>query len=172
MSSISICNMERNLNALLVLIISSILLGACAIQVFEDETPCPLCFLQRLGMFGVATGALMNCRFGRRALHYGLSLISALFGGAVALRQIALHICPGSPKFGLPFWGLNLYTWSFLVFACSVAYIALLLIFFDRSKKSEGSMNAFGHLAFIAAFGLEIANIVTSLVICGWGTCG
>jgi disulfide bond formation protein DsbB len=163
--------MERNLNALHVYLISAILLGAFAIQIFMDETPCSLCFLQRLCMIGVATGALMNCRFGPRKLHYGLSLLSSVLGGAIALRQIVLHICPDFPVFGKPFWGLSLYTWSFLIFASSVAYIGLMLIIFDQSKDLEDAMNAWCHFAFFTAFGIAVANIVVSFVICGWGTC-
>ncbi|MEZ5315572.1 MAG: disulfide bond formation protein B [Chlamydiales bacterium] len=161
--------MERNLNALLVYILTAILIGAFLIEIFADERPCVLCFLERLGMIGVAIGALMNCRLGPHKLHYGLSILSALFGGAVALRQIALHICPGFPVFGKSFWGLNLYTWSFLIFSSSIIYIALLLISFDQSKKSR--MNLWCRYAFFAAFGVTVANIIFSFSVCGWGTC-
>lgn len=163
--------MERNLNALLVYIISAILLGGFAVQIFMNETPCILCFLQRFGMLGVATGALMNCRFGPRKLHYGLSLFWAVLGGSIALRQIVLHICPDFPVYGKPVWGLSLYTWSFLIFSASIAYIALLLILFDRSKDLGDSMNAWCHFAFFTAFGVAAANMVVSFLICGWWTC-
>ena len=128
---------EKNLNALQALIIACVLFGGFGIQFFEHEEPCPLCLLQRIGMIGVASGALMNCRFGPNKAHYGLSLLAAFYGGFIALRQIALHVCPDFRTFGEPFWGLSLYTWSFLLFSCSVLYSGLLLLIFNQTN-SEG----------------------------------
>lgn len=164
---------EKNLNALLALIICGVLLGALAIQLFKHEQPCPLCLLQRLGMLGVATGALMNVKFNPQKAHYGLSLLGAFSGGFVALRQIALHVCPGFHTFGIPFWGLSLYTWSFLVFVSSVVYIALLLLIFNRTKENQEAlkMNWFGYLAFILVFIVAVVNIVTTFSLCGFGPC-
>ena len=164
---------ERNLNALMALIIAGVLWGALCIQFFKHEEPCPLCLLQRLGMLGVAIGALMNVKFGTRQMHYGLSLISAIFGGFVALRHISLHICPGFPTFGHPFWGLSLYTWSFFVFVSSVAYIALLFLIFDhREEKVHPSrVTWFGHFSFILVFLVALTNIFTTLWQCGLSVC-
>jgi disulfide bond formation protein DsbB len=164
---------ERNLNTLMAILIAAVLWGALCIQFIKQETPCPLCFLQRLGMLGVAAGALMNVKFGPRKIHYGLSLLSTLFGGFVALRQIALHVCPQFPTFGHPFWGLSLYTWSFILFACSVAYIALLLIIFEQKTDREGPKrpNGWGHLAFALVFLVALTNIFTTLWQCGLTPC-
>ena len=164
---------ERNCNTLMALLISCVLWGAYGIQFFLHEEPCVLCLLQRLGMLGVAFGALLNIKFGIRRSHYGLSLISAVFGGFVALRQIALHVCPTFSKFGKPFWGLSLYTWSFIVFSSSVLYIALLLLIFDRKKEDlkKTPMNVWGQLAFASVFLVAFSNIFTTLRQCGLGYC-
>jgi disulfide bond formation protein DsbB len=164
---------EKHLNALMALILSGVLWGALAIQFFKHEEPCSLCLLQRLGMLGVAGGALMNVKFAPRKLHYGLSLLFAFFGGFVALRQISLHICPGFLKFGTPFWGISLYTWSFFVFASSVLYIALLLLIFDRKWRSgeTAPLNWWGHLAFILVFLVALTNIFITLWLCKLGAC-
>lgn len=164
---------EKHLNALLVVIISVILWGALAIQFFYHEEPCALCLLQRLGMLGVTSGALMNVKFGPSKAHYGLSLLSAIFGGFVALRQIALHVCPDFSKFGEPFWGLSLYTWSFITFASSVAYIALLMLFFDKNKNPSESKiyNLWGHISFFLIFFVSLTNIFITFWLCGFGAC-
>ncbi len=164
---------ERNLNALMALILSCVLWGAFGFQFIEGEQPCPLCLLQRLGMLGVALGALLNVKFGIQRRHYSLSLLSAIFGGFVALRQIALHVCPGTPVFGKPFWGLSLYTWSFIVFASCVAYIALLTFIFAPQKNESqiARANWWGQLAFFSVFFVALANIITTLLQCGLGDC-
>lgn len=164
--------LERNLNALIVVILSCILLGAFGVQIFKHEQPCPLCLLQRLGMIGVACGALMNLKFGVRTLHYGLSLLSSLTGGFVAIRQWFLHICPNTPTFGTPFWGLNLYTWSFIIFVSTVTAIALLLIFFRHSdRKMHLRLNGWSFFAFVFMFLIACANAVVTLYLCGLTPC-
>jgi disulfide bond formation protein DsbB len=164
---------ERQLNALMALILAGILWAALGIQFIGKEEPCPLCFLQRLGMLGVASGALMNVLCGVRRLHYGLSLLSALFGGFVALRHICLHICPGSTPFGKPIFGLSLYTWSFIVFTCCVAYITLLFLIFDTKKEEENPLKAtwFGQLSYIVVFLVSLTNIFAALWQCGVSAC-
>lgn len=162
---------ERFFNALIVLILSGVLLGAFGFQFIKHEEPCPLCLLQRLGMFGVGLGALLNVRFGIKMPHYGIILLSAFFGGFVALRQISLHVCPGFPLFGIPFWGLSLYTWSFLVFASTVLAVALLLFL---PKKTDGDKPALGmgeKSVIILFLVIALANTIATLFQCGLGPC-
>ncbi len=162
----------RNLNALLVYLLSAILLGAYAVQIFMGETPCSLCLLQRLGMTGVAFAALLNLRFGLRPAHYAVMLGMAIFGGAVALRQICLHVCPGFPTFGIPVWGLSLYTWSFLTFASTVVYVAVLLLLQNGTPDDHPTrMNLFAKGAFVLILLIALSNTVTTFLECGWGPC-
>lgn len=164
---------ERDLNALIIVIISGILLSAFGVQIFMHEQPCPLCLLQRVGMVGVATGALLNVWFGMRMSHYGLMLLSSLMGGFVALRQISLHVCPAFPKFGLPVLGLSLYTWSFVIFVCVVLAVALLLFLYDPKKSLDPppAFNGWCKFSFGLIFLVTFANIITTLFLCGLGPC-
>lgn len=165
--------LERNLNALLGIILSGVLLAGFWVQLIEHEQPCPLCLLQRLGMTGVACGPLLNLRFGIQISHYALSLLSLLMGGTVALRHISLHVCPGLPAFGFPVLGLSLYTWSFLVFACSGLFISLLLFLYNpkESPQVPDTINPWGKLAFTLLLLITLGNIITTLQICGLGPC-
>lgn len=166
-------SIERDLNALLILILSGVLLSAFGVQFIYHEKPCPLCLLQRLGMIGVACGAVLNLYFGIRMSNYGLILLSALFGGFVAIRQISLHVCPGFPSFGIPVLGLSLYTWSFLVFVCVILYTAILLFLYDprESERENLSLNLWGKWALFFITLITIVNIATTLMQCGLGPC-
>lgn len=163
----------RSLNALVIIIITGVLISAFGVQIFMHEEPCPLCFLQRLGMVSVASSLLLNLWFGIRPSHYGLALISSIVGGTIALRQIALHACPGTPTFGIPVLGLSLYTWSFLVFTCCILAVALLLFLYNP-KRSEETPSQFNYLE-IAACALLLfaaaANILSAFLDCGLGAC-
>ncbi len=167
----------RSLNVLFVLAVTLILLAAFGVQFAKGELPCPLCLLQRLAMLGVGAGALLNVRYGVRPRHYGLALVSANFGGAVAGRQVLLHIAPGDPGYGEPLLGLHLYTWSFIAFA-GVAIILSVMLWFDRQFESAtaptSSAPAFPRLstAVLLLFcGVAIANALTTLLLCGLGPC-
>ena len=164
---------ERDLNALMAIILSGILLGAFGVQIFMHEQPCPLCLLQRLGMLGVASGALLNVWYGIRMSHYGLILLNSLMGGLVALRQISLHACPGFSVFGIPVLGLSLYTWSFIIFACVVLATALLLFLYDPKESEEPPLplNLWCKTSFALIFFVSVVNVVTTLFQCGLGPC-
>jgi len=123
-------------------------------------------------MVGIATACLLNVRDGVRASYYGLGLLFTLLGGFVALRQIALHVCPGFSQFGIPVLGLSLYTWSFVVFVCCLAAIALLLFLYKPEPQQESlpqthwNLFALGFLLLIKA-----ANILSTYLQCGFGPC-
>ena len=77
---------------------------------------------------GIGMGFLLNLRFGIRGLYYGLSLLSAIIGGIVALKKISLHICPDTPPFGDPIFGISVSSWSLLLFVFFIFTISCLLI--------------------------------------------
>jgi disulfide bond formation protein DsbB len=105
-----------------------VLAAAFAAQLWLDELPCPLCLLQRLQFALVAVGPLLNIRCGARPGHYALSLLAAMLGAAVALRQILLHILPGDPGYGSAILGYHYYTWALIGFALAMLLIAAMLL--------------------------------------------
>lgn len=168
-----VCKLERSLNTLWAFIICGVLLAGYSVQFFKHELPCPLCLLQRLSMIGVAVGPLLNLRFGIYPAHYAISILSALFGGFISLRQISLHVCPGFPSFGEPVLGLELYTWALIVFVCSIFAAALLLFFHTTYSQNiqKVRMNKFEDTAFWLVLLITAANIITTLQECGFSAC-
>ena len=165
--------LARNLNALAVLLLCGVLGGAFGIQFFGREIPCPLCLLQRCAMIGVATGALLNIRFGPTPGGYGVSLLSALFGACVSIRQILLHILPDDPGYGSPVLGMHLYTWALLVFFITGLLGALMLLFPAqfRAPAEPLRINKLQSLAFFVFLAVVAANVVSTFVECGPGFC-
>lgn len=153
-------SIQKLLNAIVILIIASVLVAAFGIQFIGHEEPCPLCYLQRLGMLGVCFGALLNLRFGVNPIHYGVILFSSFFGGFVALRQISLHVCPGFHTFGVPVLGLSLYTWSFLIFVCSILATAILLCLYKKEEEVQPTF--FEDFLFGVIFLIAAINAVAS----------
>ncbi|MEP7327831.1 MAG: disulfide bond formation protein B, partial [Betaproteobacteria bacterium] len=121
--------MPRALDTLALLGISGVLLVAFYYQFGLGELPCPLCALQRVGFIVAGVGLLLNLRSGYSPAHYGLVLLTSVVAGAASLRQISLHVIPGSGSYGSALFGFHFYTWAFVGYGALVAYtgVALLL---------------------------------------------
>lgn len=159
------------LNGLWIVIYCTVIAMAFGLQIFEGEQPCPLCYMQRVAMISISTAALMNLFYGIRMVHYAMALFASLVGGIVAFRQISLHICPGFPQFGEPFWGISLYSWSFITFVCSVFMTGVLLTLYRPSQSIRLNIGMptkilSGYLLLII-----LGNIASVLMECGLGVC-
>lgn len=165
--------LSRFLNALGLIAVGVVLLAAFYDQLMGGELPCPLCILQRAGFVGVGVGLALNLKFGPRPSHYAIAMLSAVAGGAVAARQMLLHIVPGTGTFGAPFLGLHFYTWALLLFIVIVAGCAVLLLF-DRQFEPQPPVHKLAGLALLA-FGLiallALGNGVSTVLECAGGLC-
>jgi len=159
---------------------SGVVLSAFYIQFVMHEFPCPLCMLQRYGMFLSSLGALfviMQTRRGelttaRYAQGLGLGMIGALAGASVSVRQIELHIEPNDPGYGEPVLGLHLYTWAFLTFAIVLIYCGAMLILMPRGipeAPPEGSPLRLASTVAVWIFiGVIVANVVAIVFLEGF----
>lgn len=165
---------EQVCNAIELAGICLVLLMASALQYVLNELPCPLCLLQRVGFFCIAFGYLLNLRFGLRPSHYSIVILSAVFTSFVALRQIALHVVPGSGSYGAAFLGYHLYTWSFIL-CIAIIVVTTFLMGFDRQYYQPRSLNGqFKWLVQILFIGLVILlalNILNVFLECGFMEC-
>lgn len=171
---ITVQGIERWLNALELAGILLLLVMAFTFQFVLHELPCPLCLLQRVGFLIISVGFLLNLRFGLRPSHYALSLLGALFTAFVALRQMSLHIVPGSDSYGSSIFGLHMYTWSFIVSMLIVIFTTIILGFDIQYLKAEPAPKCFKpivHILFILLLGMAIMNFISVLVECGLNEC-
>ena len=151
-----------------------VLLLAFIFQFVLHELPCPLCLLQRYGFLAIAFGFLLNFRFGYRPSHYSIILIGSLFTIFVALRQIALHVLPGTGFYGNAIFGLHLYTWSCLLATGVLGFTSVLLgMDYQYQHKLKTSRlwkytirGLFAVLIFLIA-----SNIISTIVECGLSEC-
>jgi len=163
-------HLELILNFVAICGITTILAIAFFIQFDMHELPCPLCILQRIGFILIGFGFLLNLRFGFRPSHYAVVIFSALFTAAVALRQICLHIVPGTGSYGSAILGFHDYTWSF-IFSVVVLIGTTVLLAFDRQYQFPVNLNKhvsrLTHIGFALYFMITIASAVITFVECG-----
>lgn len=166
----------RHLNALGLLAINAILLFAFYDQYVYHDLPCPLCLLQRVGFVALMFGFLLNIQNGPKSSHYGLILIASFYGAAVALRQISLHVIPGTRGCGDPFVGLHYYTWAFISFSVILLGISILLMV-PGQYKHEPSVICFKQQPvwiqgiIVITFVIIAANAGSAFFECGVGAC-
>ena len=84
-----------------IFIIVVISIFAIIVQLLLHELPCPLCLLQRIGVLAIGFGYILNLIFGTRVQHYAYSTLASIVTLFIALRQIMLHIVPGSGYYGI-----------------------------------------------------------------------
>ena len=101
-------DLSKLLNAIGLLAISTVLALALVDQLWFGDLPCPLCILQRAGFFAAGFGIALNLIFGPKPSHYGVAIVGAIAGGSISLRQIVLHIIPGTGHYGNDVFGLHL----------------------------------------------------------------
>jgi disulfide bond formation protein DsbB len=162
------------LNTLGLLAISGVLAFAFVDQIVLGDLPCPLCLLQRAGFVAAGFGLALNLRFGPRPSHYAVTILGAAAGASVSLRQMALHIVPGSGSYGDAFLNLHFYTWAFILFVVIVVGTAGMLLF-DRQFQDGGRTAAPLAGLALAIFGLfallALGNGVSTFLECGGGLC-
>lgn len=166
--------LSLRLNALGLLALSGVLAFAFADQILYGDMPCPLCILQRAGFAAAGFGLALNLRFGPRPSHYAVTILAAVMGGSVSLRQMALHIVPGTGSYGDAFMELHFYTWAFLLSGLIVVGTAMMLLFDGQFRDAKKAAAPLGGLA-MAVFGLfallTLGNGVSTLLECGGGLC-
>lgn len=159
-----------------------VLLVALVLQLLLHELPCPLCLLQRLGILAIGFGFLLNVRYKIRPKHYGLVLLAAILTGIIAVRQMFLHIVPGTGAYGEAFLGLHLYTWVAIFSLIVIIYTSVILSLPEQYCTLRHEMTAeeqklsqldkcLGHLAFILFLTTIILNIVFGFLQCGFQRC-
>ncbi|GAB4551421.1 MAG: disulfide bond formation protein B [Ruegeria sp.] len=169
-------DLSRTLNAIGMLAVSLVLVLAYVYQLALYELPCPLCLLQRVGFVAVGVGLGLNLLYGPRPQHYAMVLIAALYGGSVSVRQILLHIVPGTGHYGSPVLGLHYYTWAVICFFLILLGTAIMLMFDrqyvdDRRALPRFGGNRLAKVAFFVMLGLAVLNAGSTLLECGPGVC-
>jgi disulfide bond formation protein DsbB len=178
----------RVLNFVGLLGMIGVLLGAYVYQFAYRELPCTLCQLQRVAMVAVAFGAAMNVMLGPHPRHYGVCLVSAVFGMAISIRQTLLHINPffdaktaqptlavtANPPFGQPVLGLHLYVWGVVLFATVILVVGIVQLFRGQFKPSPPEPEWLRRLATAGVAVLLVVaalETLTTFLECGFGNC-
>ncbi|MCD8504953.1 MAG: disulfide bond formation protein B [Burkholderiaceae bacterium] len=142
-------------------------------QLVLGEIPCPLCMLQRIGLMLVGFGFFLNVRFGASAIHYAIIILSSVAGAVASLRQVSLHVVPGTGGFGSTIFGYHMYTWGFIAFMSTIIFAAIMLVI-DRNRLAGQSLHGKTWLASLLGgllLILGLGNLASNILVCGFAVC-
>jgi len=165
--------MQRTFDTLALFGLSAVLLVAFYYQFALGELPCPLCALQRVGFIVAGVALMLNLRSGYSPAHYGLVLLTSVAAGGASLRQIALHVVPGSGSYGSALLGWHFYTWAFVAYGALVVYVGAMLLVTRAPQAGERAprLGFFAKLACVLLVVVAAANAAAFLLECGLGPC-
>jgi len=165
---------------LVMLIIAAILSAAMTLQYANGELPCPLCLLERVAMFGVCFGIMMNFRRGFSYQNTGFSLLFAIVLLVVAVRQSLLDIYPrpGHEYIGSAIFGIHMPVWSIIIALCLLtAYAIKLAILGGDEYLRAADVTEFpaikkaADVLSVYVIALCVINLVSVVLQCGLGEC-
>jgi disulfide bond formation protein DsbB len=167
-------DLSRLLNALGLVAVDTVLILAFIDQLWFRDLPCPVCILQRAGFIAVGFGVALNLLFGPRPSHYGMTILGATAGGAIALRHILFYVVPGTGSYGNAVFGMHLYTWAFIAFVLMIVGSAIFLFDdrqFERPEPWSSRLDVLSLTVLVTFFVVAVANVFSTLLICGFGAC-
>ena len=161
------------LDTLALLGLSVVLLVAFYYQFAHGELPCPLCSLQRVGFIVAGVALMLNLRVGRSPAHYGIVLLTAVAAGIASLRQIALHVVPGTGSYGSALFGMHFYTWAFVAYGGLIVYVAIQLLLGTESRRDTKPAPSDAMVRAVCWLFLAVTagNVLSFLLECGLGPC-
>ena len=158
--------------ALAVLALSVVPIGTAVFVLgfVYGDSPCVMCWEQRIGMALIALIGLFVLRYGPRPKYVGLSILVAAYGIFMGLRHTALHAARDIGQgFSLEILGAHTYTWAVFIFWVSVVLMGALLLAV-RERDLGGSIRTLrplDRLAAIAFLVVMAANLVQAFVSTG-----
>jgi disulfide bond formation protein DsbB len=163
---------------LILLAFAGVLTAALVLQYAYGELPCPLCLLQRVAMFGICFGIMLDFRRGFSYQNVGFSLLFAVFLLIVSVRQVLLDIYPrpGHSYIGSAVLGLHMPVWSVVIAVLVLAAYAVRMCVIGRDTQllqiaATSPLKRVGEGVSLYVLGLCAVNFVSVFVQCGAGEC-
>ena len=95
----------------------------------HGDSPCILCWAQRIGMSLVALIGLFILRYGPKPKYVGLGILVGAWGLFMAIRHSSLHLMRDVGQgFAIQMLGAHTYVWSFAVFWVCIIVMAVMLM--------------------------------------------
>lgn len=143
---------------------------AVVLGIAFGESPCILCWSQRISMVLIALAGLFVLRYGPRPRYLGTVVLLGAGGVYMALRHSALHLSRDVGQgFAASFFGAHTYAWSWFVHWVVLVVLAVLLLLLrdDTVERGTRPLGRLGGFALALFFAVVAANAVQAFVSTG-----
>jgi len=160
------------ITALAVLFLTVVPVGTAVFYLgfVRGDSPCVMCWEQRIGMLLVSLVGLFVLRYGPKPKYVGMAVLIAAWGLLMGLRHVGMHGARDIGQgFSLEIMGAHTYTWAlFTYWVCVIAMGALLLMVrpahLDVNIRTLNSLERITGWAFIV---VVAANVVQAFASTG-----
>ncbi len=134
---------ENSVYTLLALAVLALAVVPVGVAVFVlgfvyGDSPCVMCWEQRIGMALVALIGLFIIRFGARPKYVGLAILVGAWGLFMGMRHVGMHAARDIGQgFSAEILGAHTYTWSLFIFWVCIVTMGVLLM-----RLKAGAVNA------------------------------
>jgi disulfide bond formation protein DsbB len=164
-------NRVYTLLALAVLALAVIPVGAAVFVLgfVQGDSPCVMCWEQRIGMALVALVGLFVLRFGARPKYIGLSVLVGAWGVVMGLRHVGMHAARDIGQgFSAEILGAHTYTWSLFIFWVCIATMGVLLMLREGERDdSPRALRPLEKLTMVVFLIVIAGNIVQAFASTG-----
>lgn len=138
----------------------------------EGDSPCILCWAQRIGMALIALIGLFILRYGPRPRYLGLAFLVAAYGAYMGLRHSSLHLVRDIGQgFAVSMLGAHTYVWSYVVFMVCIIVMAVLLMNVPprdfQADSTPADFSAAGRASVLAFLVVTAGTIVQAFASTG-----
>ncbi len=165
-------NTEKSFNWIMttaVLLVLAIPVGIANLYLgfYIGESPCTLCWFERIGMIVIGTLGIFMLRYGPKIKYIAWVFLFAAYGIYMGLRHTSTHwardIGMGN---GDKLFGAHTYTWAIVVYWIVVIFMALMLFFIThRSTLMAQMADAVTKVKKLSVYA-KIVVILSFLVVC------
>lgn len=164
-------NILDTLDSIAIVGITIILITAFGYQLVDNELPCALCVMQRMGLYGISLGLVINLVIGRNQTNYIMIIISGVINSWISLLQVILHIVPNTGGFGSSVLGLHMYTWNFIFSMIFIVYGCLCGFLNGSEYQPRVKISLVPKTLIGILFLTLIANAISAFIECGPHLC-
>jgi hypothetical protein len=136
----------------------------------RGDSPCVMCWEQRMGMILISLTGLFVLRFGPRPKYIGMAILIAGWGIFMGMRHAGMHGARDIGQgFSLEVFGAHTYTWALITYwVCVLVMGALLLMVRDEHlQPGPRTLRGLERLAGAAFLVVVGANIVQAFASTG-----
>ncbi len=165
-------DLRYSLLAVVVLALTVVPIGTAVFLLgfVNGDSPCVMCWEQRIGMALIALLGLFILRYGPRPAYVGLAILVAAWGIHMGLRHTGLHAARDVGQgFSIEILGAHTYTWSVFVFWVSIVTMGVLMLVVREADvpRAPRVLQPLERLAMVVFLVVIAGNIVQAFASTG-----